>query len=355
MRHPTDGTLRRLVDEPEGVADADREHVAACSACLAGLATAREDAAAVSAALSVEIDPDIDEAWRRLLGDERRPAAAVAHERRWRAKLRSPLIATVGVGLVLGGAGAAAAANWLEIFRTEQVAPLAVDQADLVKLPDLTDFGDVDVTKPVEIRQADDAAAAAARTGLSVPLVNALPRGVTGAPEYHVSDQASAEFTFSAEKARETGGEGSPPPPPGLDGSQFRLNAGPGLVAVWPSASGLPALIVGRAVAPTVDSSGIAFETARDYILSLPGLPEDVASQLRAFSREGSTLPVVVPTAEMTATATDVGGTPATVFTSRDGAVAAVIWVDDGKVTAVAGSLSDDEVLSVARNLRWRR
>jgi hypothetical protein len=354
MRHPTDGTLRRLVDEPEGVADADREHVAGCSVCLADLVTAREDAAAVGAALSVEVDPDIDEAWQRLLRTEHRPAA-VPHEPRWRAKLRSPLIATIGVGLVLGGAGAAAAANWLEIFRTEQGAPLAVNPRDLVTLPDLTDFGDVDVTKQVEIRKADDAATAVAWTGLSVPVVDALPRGVSGDPEYQVVEEASAVFTFSAEKARETGGEGSPPAPPGLDGSRVRFNAGPGLAAVWPSASGLPALIVGRAVAPTVDSSGIPFATASDYILSLPGLPEAVAAQLRAFSRQGSTLPLVVPTAEMKATATDVGGTPATVFTSRDGALAAVIWVDDGKVSAVAGSVSADEVLSVARNLRWRR
>ena len=32
--------------------------------------------------------------------------------------------------------------------------------------------------------------------------------------------------------------------------------------------------------------------------------------------------------------------------------MAAVVWVDDGVVTAVAGSLSADEVLSVARGLR---
>jgi hypothetical protein len=32
--------------------------------------------------------------------------------------------------------------------------------------------------------------------------------------------------------------------------------------------------------------------------------------------------------------------------------MAGVVWVDDGIVTAVAGSLSDDEVLSVARGLR---
>ena len=34
MRHPTDGTLRRLIDEPAGVPDADRAHIAACPTCL---------------------------------------------------------------------------------------------------------------------------------------------------------------------------------------------------------------------------------------------------------------------------------------------------------------------------------
>ena len=43
---------------------------------------------------------------------------------------------------------------------------------------------------------------------------------------------------------------------------------------------------------------------------------------------------------------------PATVLVTRDRTVAAVVWVDDGVVTAVAGSLDDDEVLSVARELR---
>ena len=31
--------------------------------------------------------------------------------------------------------------------------------------------------------------------------------------------------------------------------------------------------------------------------------------------------------------------------------MAAVIWVEDGVVTAVAGSVTDDEVLAVARGL----
>jgi hypothetical protein len=165
----------------------------------------------------------------------------------------------------------------------------------------------------------------------------------------------TAQFTFSAEKAAQAAaarGDTLPPPPPGLDGSQFRLTAGPGVAAVWSEARGVPAMVVGRAVAPTAYSSGIPFETARDYLLSLPGLPKDVASQLRAFSGDGTTLPLPVPAELVTSSTADVGGHEATVLASRDGTVTGVVWVADGVVTGVAGSLSEDEVLAVARGLR---
>ncbi|MFZ5871797.1 MAG: hypothetical protein ACOYXW_14895, partial [Actinomycetota bacterium] len=130
------------------------------------------------------------------------------------------------------------------------------------------------------------------------------------------------------------------------------LVAGPGVAAVWSSASGAPALVAARAVAPSAYSSGVPFETARDYLLSLPGIPEDLASQLRAFSGDGTTLPLPLPAEQVTSTPAEVGGAPATVLASRDGALHGVVWVDDGVVTLVAGSLSADEVLSVARGLR---
>jgi hypothetical protein len=367
MRHPTDGTLRRIVDEPAGVADADREHIAGCPLCLSALAAAHEDAALTGAALDVDLTVDVDRGWRRLsyavhvdspavLVDRRRRAAATG-ALRWRAALRSPVIAAVAVVALLTGASAAAAADWLQIFRTERVAPVTITEADLVALPDLSAYGELEVTKEVDIREVADAAAAEKATGLSVPRVSELPRGVAGEPVYHVGDRASAVFTFSAEKAAQTAaaaGKTLPPPPAGLDGSRFRLNAGPGLAAVWAEARGVPALIVARGVAPTGYSSGIPFETARDYLLSLPGLPENVASQLRSFSGDGTTLPLPIAAGQMTSSAADVGGLPATVLTSRDGLLAGVVWVDDGIVTAVAGSLSADEVLSVARGLGQR-
>jgi hypothetical protein len=131
-----------------------------------------------------------------------------------------------------------------------------------------------------------------------------------------------------------------------------RLVAGPGVAQLWSSSAGAPALLVGRAVAPRAFSSGVPFQTVRDYLLSLPGLPEDVATQLRTFTADGSTLPLPVPADEVTTSSAEVNGEPATVLSTRDRTMAAVVWVDDGVVTAVAGALDTDEVLSVARELR---
>ncbi|WP_106398109.1 hypothetical protein [Actinocorallia populi] len=362
MRHPTDGTLRRLLDEPSGVADADREHIAGCRACSSGLAAVREDAEAAGAALRFEVAADVEEGWRRLsrevgAGEPLRPAAT-GRGPRWRAVLRRPVVAVAGAVALLTGVGAAAAADWLQVFRAEKVAPVVISQADLLRLPDLSAYGEAEVRKEANRRRVAGADAAREITGLPVPRVGELPRGVTGEPEFQVGDQVSATFTFSVRKAAKTAAAAGlplPPPPPGLDGSRFRLTAGPGLAAVWTEARGVPALMVARVVAPRAYSSGVPFGTARDYLLSLPGLPESVASQLRGFSGDGTTLPLVVKAWKQKSSATDVNGVPATVLTTRDGVMAGVLWVDGGVVTGVVGSLSADEVLSVARGLRWER
>jgi len=361
MRHPTEGVLRQLLDEPAGVADTNREHVVGCPRCLGELAAAREDAALVDEALATEggADVDVDAAWRRLstaaltAGPLRTTAPARAG--RSRAALRRPAVAALAVAVFMSGAAAAAANDWLQIFRTEQIAPVSLSTADLIALPDLSAYGDVAVTGDVDVHQVPDAAAAEAETGLDVPDVTTLPRGVSGEPVFQVGGEASATFTFSADRAAQSAAESGttlPRPPPGLDGSQVRLDAGPGVAQIWASSAGVPALVVGRAVAPTAFSSGVPFETARDYLLSLPGLPDDVAAQLRTFTADGSTLPLPVPADQVTTSSAQVNGMPATVLATRDRTLAAVVWVDDDVVTTVAGSLDTDEILLLARDLR---
>src|SRR3954470_12111613 len=118
MRHPTDGVLRRLVDEPAGVSDPDRRHVSDCPVCLATLADVRADAVAVDAALRAETAADVDvpAAWRRLsatmTGEDRIAAASARPSRRRNAVWRRPAIAALGVAVVLAGGSVAAASDW---------------------------------------------------------------------------------------------------------------------------------------------------------------------------------------------------------------------------------------------------
>ena len=247
------------------------------------------------------------------------------------------------------------ATGWLQVFRTERFAPVEISRADLVALPDLSAYGSLELVSEPELREVAGAEAAEQATGLDVPEVDELPRGVLDDQEVRVSGEVSAVFTFSAARAAQTAaaaGEALPPPPAGMDGSQFRLEAGPGVATLWSEARGLPAMVVARAVAPTGFSSRVPFETARDYLLSLPGLPEDVAQQLRGFSGDGTTLPLPLPAQLVETSTAEVDGVEATVLTARDGFLSGVVWVEDGVVTAVAGSLTTDELLSVARGLR---
>lgn len=325
MRHPSDRVLHDLTDEPARVTDADRDHVAGCSRCLARL-----------------------EAPHDALTDTARTGRSP------RRALRHPAVAAVLAVGVVAGAGAAAANDWLPIFRTEQVAPVTFDPAALVTLPDLSAFGDVTVVGDDELRELPDAATAATETGLDVPAVATLPQGATGAPTYLVGDEVTATFAFSADRAAEAAaaaGTTLPTPPAGLDGSQVQMTGGPGVVQVWSQEQGVPSLVVGRAVAPTASTSGVDLATARDYLLSLPGVPADVAAQLRTFSGDGTTLPLPVPEDRVLTSTATVGDVTATVLEVPEVSMAAVVWVEDGIATVVGGPLDTDELLAVARDL----
>jgi hypothetical protein len=365
MRHPSEGVLRRLVDEPAGVTDADRAHVAGCPTCLGALETARADAELVGSTLAASAagTVDTDAAWARFsataaasatTASARRPVAPAARGRSWTA-VRKPAVAALSAVVLVTGAGVAAANDWLPIFQTERVDPVEVSTTDLVQVPDLSAYGDLDITQEPDPQQVPDAAAARERTGLTVPEVADLPEGVTGEPTYQAAGALDATFTFSADKAAQAAaaeGEVLPPPPAGIDGSRLRLQAGPGVATVWSQPTGVPTLVVARVGAPRVASSGVPFETVRDYLLSLPGLPAGLADQLRDLSEDGATLPLPVPAELVTSSTADVDGVEATVLTSRNGLFAGVVWVEDGVMTGVAGSLGADELLSVARGLR---
>jgi hypothetical protein len=256
---------------------------------------------------------------------------------------RRPVAAALGVAAMLVGAGTAAANDWLPIFRTEHVEPLHLSASDLLALPDLSEYGELTLTDELDVRAVDDASTARSITGLDVPIATSVPLGISGEPVYRVADAVEAIYTFSS---------ALPAAPPGLGGSELRFSVGPAVAAIWPRPTGVPGLVVSRAVAPTAVSSRVPLTTIRDYLLSLPGVSEELATQLRTFDPDGSTLPLPVPGDFVGTSDADVNGVTATVLSTRDRSLAGVLWVDGGVVTLVAGTLDTDEALAVARGLR---
>jgi hypothetical protein len=110
-------------------------------------------------------------------------------------------------------------------------------------------------------------------------------------------------------------------------------------------------MMVARVKAPTVSSQGAPLPVVRDYLLALPFIPADLAAQLRAATGDGTTLPIPIPADLATSSSVSIGSIDGTVVRLRDGSATGVIWAAGGVLDAVAGSLSQDEVVTVARGL----
>jgi hypothetical protein len=373
MSHPSEGLLRRAIDEPAALGDDHRRHVGTCADCRAEVAAMVADRDAVGAALDAapvlpagreDAPVDVDAAWRRFaarLGapgadDDAVTAAPPPPQRRMRTRFRRPAVAVAAAAVfAVGTTAAAAAVDWLPIFKPDQVTAVTVDLdiQDVDALPDLSAYGTLSLPADADPRDVADAAEARRLTGIDPPDVAALPRGVGGEPTYGVLEPTTARFTFSAEKARasaERTGRALPPMPAGVDGSTLEIRVGPGVVTSWGDGD-LPEMAVIRMAAPVVSSQGVSLPTLRDYLLAQPGIPADVADKLRELPDDGSVLPVPVPSEYATTETTTVDGERATAVTLRDGSAAGLTWIKDGELTAVFGLVDLDDLKDVANGL----
>jgi hypothetical protein len=144
------------------------------------------------------------------------------------------------------------------------------------------------------------------------------------------------------------------PMPSSIDGSTLVVNGGPALVEVWGLSAGraeqqMPTLVIAQTRVPTVDSTGASAQQIEDYLLSQPGVPPDLAAQLRAIKDPSSTLPIPIPQGLATTENVTVNGSPGLLIKAVLGA--AVVWQKNGVIYAVGGQLTPDQVLAIATSL----
>ena len=296
MRHPTDGALRRLLDEPAGVADADREHVAGCPSCLAGVAAARDDADRAGAALAIDAglgDLDVDAAWQRLVdeleAEGRRhgeggvpappmagPPARPPARRRRRGRAPGGCRRRRRRGLAADLPHRAGRADPDHAGRPRQAPrPLLLRRRWIcARCPRSARSR---MPRPRRSRRASRSRGSA-RCPAASPATPAFQVGDEVVARVHVlrtQDQGRRRGSGRAAPAAAGRPRRQPLPAGGRPGSRDGLGGGPRRAGAGRGPRGRAHRRRPRASRST---------TARDYLLSLPSLPEDVAAQLRGFS-----------------------------------------------------------------------
>ena len=369
MRHIPDGVLRRLDDEPLAVPDRFTDHLAGCGQCSTRRAEIARDADHAAQLFSApQPVPDIDVAWARLQrelasqrtgGAVRRSRSAGVRPRRvWfpQVSLRTGLaIATIGIVV----AGSAAAATLTTVFAPTHVAPVSLSRSDLRAIAAFTGLGDSQALGGFATPNGSSRlrfgtltwssgtayptsslAQATAEAGFPVSLPARLPAGVGAVQRFMVQPRVTAAVTFNSAAA-------------GLAGSSVTLDAGPAVVAQYTASSGadLPTLGIATMRRPTAQSTGASLSQIEAFLLRQPGIPPQLAEEIRLLGDLRTILPVPVPSGA-SARSVQVAGWPGILLADSSNAAAAVVWEDGrGLLHVVVGILDSQDVLNVANQL----
>jgi hypothetical protein len=148
--------------------------------------------------------------------------------------------------------------------------------------------------------------------------------------------------------------------PAGMDGSTLTVTIGPVVGEIFgdlksgstsdPTQLG-PLLIVGEATAPVVTSSYASAKQLEDYLLAQPGITPSLAAAIRALGDPSKTLPIPVPIQFATSTTVSVNGVSGLALGDNTGLGAAVIWIKNGVIYGVAGTVKQADLVTFANQL----
>ena len=305
--------------------------------------------------LAVDADTGLERLASTIQHTGVRPAARAipgflfARQAKWLAAAAA--VAIVATTLTMTGV----ADSILQIFEVKQVAAVTITPTDIKTLGQLSQFGKLTWPSQTEPHQVASLAAAVSETGLP-PISVRVPASITAPATYGAMARTQATFVFDASLAQASAaaiGRTAPPMPAKLDGSTLVFSGGPAIVISYggeSSPSG--ALYVGVAKAPTVSSDGATVAELQSYLLSQPSVSPALAAQIRAIGDPASTLPVPIPVGQAQAKNVSVHGTTGLFVGDSTGLGSGVIWVQNGLVYVVGGTLTESEVLAVANSLK---
>jgi hypothetical protein len=286
---------------------------------------------------------------------------------RWRITA-SGLAAALLLTFVVGTPeGRAAAQEFLSQFRSQRFTVIAVDPSKTGGRGALYQFEGLGTISGANPRSAGDlqtrdvatVAEAGRLVGFAVkePDPTTLPAHVAQTPRIRVSPASETRFTFDRTKAAAYFQSINRPDlslPDKLHGVSLVMSVPAAVLLHYaPAGDGGPGVLVGEAKELVVSVDGSAtLDEVRDFLLGLPGVPPEVASQLRGIQDWRNTLPIPVPVDHVGWQQTTIAGGQGLMLTDNSGLGSGAIWQRDGLVYGVAGSLKAAELQRIANGLR---
>lgn len=402
MSHLSDGALRRLYDEPHALIERDRRHYESCAGCqerFAGIAGEAREAMTLMAVPAATVDPEA--ALNRFRAhDEPAPGGRRLRLGRlagmagpsslggwgWRKPAAAGLVAA---GLVASVAFTPLAQDLKEVFAPTQITPTSVSitQSDVQGLQAFSTWGDAKTVQEAQVQQVGSAAEAAQASSLPAIHVDSskLPGALSSAPvSYATLGQGSEAVTFNSKA------------PAKLQGTTLTMQLGPGQVAVYgdvgkalsqakqaaggqsgsatgdqsstaagsqgggPSQAQVqqalnaagPIVGVAEMRVPKVSSDGASLQDIKDALLAQPNLSPALRTEIQQFNNPVGNLPIPIPANLGNGQSVKLSNNAnATVVGDNTGLGAGVIWIRNGIVYAVGGTITTDQALTIANSL----
>ncbi len=301
------------------------------------------------------------------------PARQIAKQKWYRTRriwLVAALVAVMIALLVFPNSGVFAS-QLFSLFRVQQFQPVQINEQDIQTLsshsiPTIDDLGSV-TFQAGSLADHEGLTEAQAAHTVTFPLLlpRTLPQGIANTSTFAVTGKGQATFTFQSSKAQAylaRNGYRNVSIPANLDSSTFEINVNAGVMIDYSSKAQEQFMIV-EMPSPVVSATGKAsLQDLRNFVIALPGLPPQVAAQLKQINLLSGVLPLPIPSG-VTAKSVAVHGTAGLLLTSSITtsieqiksfpAGSAVIWQAGGIIYALGGTISDtNQLINVANALR---
>lgn len=253
-----------------------------------------------------------------------------------------------------------AAQDPLGIFRVKRFATVTIDPASIpttASKGDPTSLGSFTVnqmpstTTVASIKEAQDAVGFGLRTPKKVPSGLEMTSKVT------VSKEGSFSYTFDLKKAREylaTLGIAAKDLPANLDGATVKLTIPSQVVIEYRAPSGTgSALMLSQGHSPVLEAPpGLDVDLLRRQILSMPGLPAELTSQLGAIQDWRQTAVIPLPKEGFTSKEVSVdGGMKGLSIQGKAGDGNGLLWEKSGIIYGVGGSVTPEQLTDAANSM----